>query len=90
MSPMFPTSDGIPSTRINRRSFFVASSISVAERAFDALLYLSRILLNECAVAAAAESVEGAMRGKSWLSNKQQRVATCCSWLPRRAGFSHN
>ena len=58
------TVDGIPSTRINRRSFFVASSISVVKRAFVALLYWLRILLNECAVATAEGSGDGDMGAK--------------------------
>lgn len=56
------TSEGIPSTRINRRNFLVASSTSADERVFDALLYLSRILLNECAAATAEDSVAEDMR----------------------------
>lgn len=70
------TVEGIPSTRINRRSFFAASSISAADRALVALLYCASILLNECAVATAEGSGdEEDMRGRCWSSTKSRRAA---------------
>ena len=51
-----PTTDeGIPSTNINRLSFLIDSSTSSVERDFDDDFGWFRILLNECAVAAAAD-----------------------------------
>lgn len=55
------TFEGIPSTRINRRIFLVASSMSVADRDLTAVLYWMRILLKECAVCCADGSEEVAM-----------------------------
>ena len=69
------TVEGIPSTRINRRNFFVASSMSAAERAFDALLNWFSILLNECAVAAAEGSEEVDMRGSGGSGRKRAGIA---------------
>jgi len=42
--------EGIPSTRINRRSFLTASLRSTADRAFDEDLGKAKILLNDFAV----------------------------------------
>jgi hypothetical protein len=42
--------EGIPSTKINRRSFLTASLRSVAERALDDDLGKAKILLNDFAV----------------------------------------
>ena len=43
-------SEGIPSTRINRRSFFTASLRSAADRTLDEDLGRAKILLNDFAV----------------------------------------
>jgi len=42
--------EGIPSTKINRRSFFTASLRSVADRTFDEDLGRAKILLKDFAV----------------------------------------
>jgi hypothetical protein len=42
--------EGIPSTKINRRSFLTASLRSVVDRAFDDDLGKAKILLNDFAV----------------------------------------
>ena len=49
------------STSISLRSFLTDSWISVALRCFEDDLYWLSILLKECAVAAAAEDVDGGM-----------------------------
>ena len=52
--------EGIPSTRIIRRSFFVPSSVSPVARDFEAALGWLRSLLKEWAVAAdIRESTKG-------------------------------
>lgn len=68
------TFEGIPSTRINRRIFLVASSMSVADRDLTAVLYWMRILLKECAVCCADGSEEVAMgkEGKVVVTHRQR------------------
>lgn len=75
----------MPSTRINRRNFFVASSTSADERVFDALLYLSRILLNECAAVTAEDSVAEDIWPRGETVVVQQQGATSRSGRSARA-----